>query len=325
MARTTRRRAAIIGVGVCLLAAWAAPASAHYVYEVGFTYESSDFNQCVIGYAESSHGQAGNGYMKGYVMATKSHISGSGSHATRFDCNEDLGSPASHWIRPPQNLAIKDYYFRLNPNPQHNKAFPSDWSVCEYSDWFYNQKSSYVLSIAGEMRGPTICGNGYYGTLSYGDVNNGGWLTGSIWSGGHKLPVAPKTDVNSTGDVGINNVYAGLDAALAGTTDGEVGTDGLLNPSIGSVTVAGPDGNPVLNPNTGEPILVNLDAMSTPPTNLPGNVFQVATDLAGQPTFDQLGLPTGVNAGPHVAPVDLGTEFYIVPTHVAAEALIGAP
>ena len=322
MARIARRRAAIIGAGVALLAAWATPASAHYVYEVGFTYTSSDGHQCVYNYAESSHGRSGNGYMKGTVGAFKSWTGSDGYH----DCTTPTKTDDDNWDRPSQNIAVKDYYFRLNPNPTHNKAFPQDWSVCEYSDWFYNQKTSYYLSIAGAMRGPTICGNGYYGTLSYGYVNNGGWLGGTIWSGGHQLPVAPKTDTNSTGAVGPNGLYAGVDATLAGTTDGELGTDGLINPSIGAVTVAGPDGNPIVNPNTGQPFLVNLDAISTPPTNLPGNVFQVVTDLAGNvtPIVDRFQLPTGVNSSPQVA-MDLGQEFYIVPTHVAAEALTSAP
>jgi len=325
MARTTVRRAAIIGVGVVLLAAWVTPASAHYVYKVGFTYTSSDLHQCVYNYAESSHGKSGNGYMKGIVGAFKSWTDSAGYH----DCTTPTKTDNDNWDRPPQNLAVKDYYFRLNPNPTHNKAFPQDWSVCEYSDWFYNQKTSYYLSIAGAMRGPTICGASYYGTLSYGYVNNGGWLGGPIWSGGHRLPVAPKIDTNSAGDVDINvnNAYAGIDATLSGTTDGELGTDGLLNPSIGAVTIAGPDGNPIVNPATGQPFLVNLDAMSMPPTNLPGNAFQVATDLAGNSTtiVDRFHLPTGVNSAPQVAPMDLGQEFYIVPTHVAAEDLTGAP
>jgi len=329
MANWKRGRTAIIGVGAAtLLALGVTPASAHYVYQTGFTYESSNGTQCVLGYAESSHGKSGDGYMKGWVLAAKDWTSGSGSHATHYNCDQNIGPSGSRWYRPSNNIAVRDYYFRLNSNPTHNKAFPQDWSVCEYSDWFYNQKSDYELIIAGEMRGPTICGDSYYGTLSVGDVNNGGWLGGSVWSGGHKLPASPSTavDPNSTGDVGnVNNVYANLDTTLAGTTDGELSTDGLINPTLGAVTVAGPDGNPMINPATGQPFLVDLNAMSIPPTNIPGNAAEVATDLTGDPITVITHLPTGTDAGPTIAPLDLGQEMYIVPTHVAAEAITGAP
>ncbi len=277
MANWKRGRTAFIGVGaITLIALGVSPASAHYVYQDGFTYESSDFNQCVYGYAESSHGESGNGYMEGEVDAFKSW-------------NDSAGASA------------------------------------KYSDWFYDQKSSWWFQIAGEMRGPTICGDGYYGTLSDGDVNNGNWLAGSIWSGGHKLPASPSVSDGSTGDVGnLDNAYTNLDKTLSGT-DGEIGTDSLVNPAIGDVTIAGPDGNPVVNPATGQPFLADLNAMSTPPTNLPGNVFEVATDLAGNPITVINQLPTGLNAGPRLGLAVPGGEFYIVPTHVAAEALTGAP
>lgn len=322
MARTTRR-AAIIGTGVVLLAAGVTPASAHYVYQQGDVYASSGFDQCVNVYAETSHGKTGNGYMKGTVSAYKSYTQSDGVKA---DCaGASDGIPDYHWNRPSQNIAIRDYYFRLNSNPTHNKAFPADWSMCEYSDWFYNQKGSYRLSIAGEMRGPTICGASYYGTLSIGDVNNGGWIGGTVWSGGHRLPTSGSSD-SSTSSTG-GSYYDRLSNFLADSTVGEIGTDSLLNPTLGGVTIAGPDGNPIVNPLTGQPFVVDLGAMSTPPTNLPGNVTQVATDLAGTTTtiYGNLPDPTPAGAAPRTAQLTVDEEFYVVPMHVAAESLLGAP
>jgi len=319
------RRAAILGVAVTLVGLGVTPASAHYVYQRGDVYESSGFDQCVNVYAETSHGKSGDGYMKGTVSAYKSYMQSDGVKA---DCaGASDGIHDYHWNRPSQNLAIKDYYFRLNPNPKHNKAFPADWSMCEYSDWFYNQKTSYRLSIAGEMRGPTICGSSYYGTLSVGDVNNGGWIGGSVWSGGHRLPTSGSSDSDSSTSSTGGSYYDGISNFLADATAGEIGTDGLLNPTLGQVTIAGSDGNPVVNPLTGQPYLVDLAALSTPPTNLPGNVTQVATDLSGTTTriYEGLPDPTPTSSGPRTAQLGLDEEFYVVPMHVAAEAITGAP
>lgn len=320
--RRSGRRLAIVGVSVTLLALGVIPASAHYIYQEGDVYESTDFNQCVTDYAKSSHGEAGNGYMKGIVYAFKSWTDGTGHH----DCTEGtVPETSSHWNRPSQNIAIRDYYFRLNNNPG-DKSFPKNWSLCEYSDWFYNQKTSYSLSIAGEMRGPTICGASYYGTLPVGDVNNGNWIGGSIWSGGHKLPTSPSVDgTSSTAEP--SDPYTDLSNILGGSSDGEAAPDGVVNPTLGTVTVAGPDGNPVDNPLTGQPYLVDLNALSTPPTNLPGNVTQLATDLAGEPTnVVYESLPPTTDAVPRTAQLNVvDEEFYVVPMHVAAEALTGAP
>jgi hypothetical protein len=197
--------------------------------------------------------------------------------------------------------------------------------MCEYSDWFYNQKTSYRLAIAGEMRGPTICGASYYGTLSVGDVNNGSWIGGQVWSGGHKLPTSPSMD-GTTSTSNSADLYTSISNALGGSSDGAVGLDGIINPALGPVTIAGPDGNPVVNPLTGQPYLVDLDALSTPPTNIPGNVTELATDLAGHVTntvYEHL--PTTAGAVPRTGLLDtVDEEFYVVPTHVAAEALTGA-
>ncbi|MDQ1745764.1 MAG: hypothetical protein QOD07_27 [Frankiaceae bacterium] len=319
-----RGRTAIIGVGaVTLLALGIPPASAHYVYQEAFVYTSSDLHQCVYSYAESSHGESGNGYMKGAVGAFQSWTDSAGYH----DCTTETNTNDDNWYRASQNIAIRDEYFRLNNKPTHNKMFPQDWSLCEYSDWYYNQNTAYYMTIAGEMRGPSICGASYYGTLSMGKVNNGGWLGGSIWSGGHRLPASPSSDAGTDSTGSANpGLYSGVDNVLAGTSDGELATDGLINPPLGNVTIAGPDGNPVINPATGQPFLVDLNALNTPPTNIPGNVFDVATNLVG-PTVAQFHLPSGLNSSPDVARFanDLGQEFYVVPTHVAAEALTGAP
>lgn len=326
MANWKRGRTAVIGAGAAmLLALGIAPASAHYVYQQGDVYDSSSFDQCIQVYAESSHGESGDGYMKGVVGAYKSYDF-NGQH---YDCSyaETSGDYDGEWRRPSQNIEIRDEYFRLNNNPTHNKAFPKDWSLCEYSDWYVNGKTDYQITIAGEMQGPSACGNSYYGTLAAGKVNNGGWLGGTVWSGGHKLPASPSAinPSSSPGDVEVNptNLYANLDATLAGTTDGELATDGMINPPMDAVTIAGPDGNPVINPLTGQPFLVDLATLNTPPTDIPANAVDVATDLSGNPITVINHLPTTTGAGARVAPLNLGTDFYVVPSHIAAEAALG--
>jgi hypothetical protein len=122
-----------------------------------------------------------------------------------------------------------------------------------------------------------------------------------------------------------NALYPNADATVAGTADGAQATDGMINPPLGEVTIAGPDGNPVINPATGQPFLVDLNALNPPPTNVPANAVDVATDLAGDPITVIDHLPTGSDSGAQVAPLDLGSEFYVVPMHVAAAALTGAP
>src|SRR5438445_737624 len=103
MTRRARRRIAIIGVGGSLRAAGIAPASAHYVYQQGDVYDSPGFDQCVHVYAETSHGESGDGYMKGSVSAYKSYTSADGS---RVDCQEaqTTGEGAGVWERPSENI-----------------------------------------------------------------------------------------------------------------------------------------------------------------------------------------------------------------------------
>ena len=168
-----RVRIAIIGVGAAMLVALGVtPASAHYVYDDGDVYESSGFDQCVYMYSESSHGESGNGYEKGKVAAVKSYEEETSSGSTKINCDDNYGDPSAEWTRPSQNLQLREEYFRLNSNPTHNKRFPDDWSLCEYTDWFYNGKDASELTVTGEMRGPSICGDSYYGTLTTGNVNN---------------------------------------------------------------------------------------------------------------------------------------------------------
>lgn len=297
---------------------------------------SSDGNQCVHGYAETSHGKTGDGYMKGSVATWKSYTTSTSSGPVTDDCSyEDNGA---EWYRPSTNLAIRDFYYRLNNNPG-DKSFPKNWSLCEYSDWFYNQKSTYKLTIAGEMHGPADCGNGYFGTLSSDWTNNGNWIGGPVWSGGHKLPASSSDALvspNSTAGTSPS-IYTGIDNVLAGTSDGELGTDGLLNPTLGMTTIAGPDGNPLINPATGQPFVVDLSALASPPTNIPGNATQVVTDLENNPIYVRVQgggselpelpgtVPGTTPAFTELAQSAIGEEFYLVPTHVAAEALLGAP
>lgn len=55
-----------LGMAMALLWTTAGAASAHYVYDSGTTYASS--NDCAYGYSETSHGTGG-GYSKSYIQA----------------------------------------------------------------------------------------------------------------------------------------------------------------------------------------------------------------------------------------------------------------
>ena len=99
--------------------------------------------------------------------------------------------------------------------------------------------------------------------------------------------------VTIVGAAAVASVWATTAAASPHHRDHA--TPGSIDPQVGAVTISGPDGNPVINPKTGRPYLVDLNT-----------------------------LPSG--AGPNGTVTRLpsrpGTESYLVQTYVARDTLI---
>ncbi|MGI5485045.1 hypothetical protein [Streptomyces lavendofoliae] len=146
----------------------ASPASAHYVYQGGWTYRT-DYD-CTAQRSEISHGRYGDGYSKSDVAAwERTPIS---------QCTYPSWRPGGY-IRTKAEL--------WKWLPAQNR-----WSKCYQTGWFYNTKTKQQISLQVTYKGGVKggkCGPGYYGTVAYGHQNNGGWHGGAIWSGYHYLPI----------------------------------------------------------------------------------------------------------------------------------------
>lgn len=160
------RRSAIAGVlGGATALAVAAPASAHYVYQQGYVYARGD---CTQVRSEISHGSGG-GYSRSDVRAKQDLDTAAG----KLNCFARLARPAGY-------LAVRYDLYRWS-------ARSNKWYVCAQSSWHYNKKNSYSYAIATNHGTRTLCGDGYYGTMSYGHQYNDGWKGGALWSGYHHL------------------------------------------------------------------------------------------------------------------------------------------
>lgn len=156
-------RRVILTLSFAMALVWttAGAASAHYIYDSGITYASS--NDCAYGYSETSHGTGG-GYSKSYILAEY--------HFSSADC-------AVYWKRPVGYLAVAfDLY----------KWTGSSWALCRYTNWYYNSTDTSQFILYAYYGSSPPCGNGYYATYGGNFEYNGGWHGGWLWSGYHYLP-----------------------------------------------------------------------------------------------------------------------------------------
>jgi len=310
--RSWARRAALLGTTTVVFAATITGASAHYVYQNGFTWANSNSSKCTWEYAESSHGKTGHGYMKGYVQGWQSYFNGS----TIYNCAQAKSAGYnSHWYLPPHDLRQTDFYFKYKGSGQ-------GWSLCELTGhWVYNTKLSFGITVAGEMKGDLACGAGYYGTLAWGQAYySGSWVgPNAKFSGGHYLPQAPKTSLDTT-PLLTGSYYGAADGALSDDgIDGGLGSTAADDPTIGVVTVAGPDGNDLINPQTGQPFTIDLnnlldDSSSDPISSASETGWNDATSIIANLT-----------TGPLVEvpeAEDVGEEYYVDAPIVASAAIL---
>jgi hypothetical protein len=308
--RRLARLATVFGTTTAVLVTMVTGASAHYVYQNGFTWANSNSSRCTWEYGESSHGQTGHGYMKGYVQGWQSYFNGS----TIYNCAQAKSAGYnSHWYLPTHNLRQTDFYFKY-------KGSGNGWSLCELTGhWVYNAKPSYGLTVAGEMKGDLACGSGYYGTLAYGQAYyNGNWQGGTKFSGGHFLPQPPKANLDAT--TVTSSYHAALDYALSDDgSDSDVGVSSVDDPAIGVVNVAGPDGNDLVNPSTGQPFTVDLnnlldDSSSDPVSAASETGWNDATSIIANLTTSSVEVPDAE---------DVGEEYYVDTPIVASAAILG--
>lgn len=151
----------LIAIGVF---STAVPVYAHYIYEDGYTYTSN--NDCAWNRAEISHGSGG-GYSKSDITAKVVWLG--------QNCGTNFSRPLDH-LRAAYTL---------------NFWNGSSWELCAYTDWYYNTGDAYKLVIITDHGASTVCDEGYYQTVGYGELKNGTWKGGSISSGGtgHDLPI----------------------------------------------------------------------------------------------------------------------------------------
>lgn len=153
----------VLAITTFMIASQPQSASAHYVYEEGYTWEDGE-HKCVETYSEISHGD-GRGYTAGRVHAVKE---------TLFDniaCQRD-------WERPTG-------YLRVQPDLWYWTG--SQWAYCIGLDPHHNTQPASKLQqgVYHQMQ----CGEGWYGAHTLGQTyHDGRWRGGRMWSGAHWLP-----------------------------------------------------------------------------------------------------------------------------------------
>ena len=148
----------------------AVPASAHYVYDDDYVYESHE--NCTKVRAETSHGDGG-GYRKVSVESSDQLNTWAGD----YDCTAGRAVPAGQ-------IAARAILWRWNSGK-------SRWEVCSDPGWYYNSGKAdhYTIAMKPVPADKTPCGDGWYGTTGLGYVvYNSKWYGGPEWSGHHWLP-----------------------------------------------------------------------------------------------------------------------------------------
>ncbi|MBK3571609.1 hypothetical protein [Streptomyces sp. MBT62] len=170
--RPTRPRSRwLIMIGAALIALMmsAAPASAHYVYDGGWTYRT-DYD-CTANRSEISHGRYGDGYSRSDVAAWEKSL---------------IAQCTFPSYRPGGYIKTRVHLYKWN-------SVKKKWTHCYSSPWYSNTRNKHKIDLRvtykGHGNGPG-CGKGYYGTVAEGYVYNGGWHGGAIWSGYHYLPIS---------------------------------------------------------------------------------------------------------------------------------------
>lgn len=158
-----RRRAAALAASLCLcLIGLASPASAHYVYESGYTHYTSS-EQCVKTRSEISHGSGG-----GYSKTDNKSLVGQWTPWGIVPCGGGADVPPG-WMKN----AFVLY-----------KWTGSGWGACRGTQWWYNPIRTSNWTIYANYGTSPPCGRGYYGTMSYTYVwANSAWIGGLMWSG----------------------------------------------------------------------------------------------------------------------------------------------
>ncbi|MER6632346.1 hypothetical protein ABT301_29705 [Streptomyces sp. NPDC000987] len=156
-----------LGISAASIMLTASPASAHYVYEGGWTYRT-DYD-CTANRSETSHGRYGDGYSRSDVAAWEASPIGQCTYLS--------------W-RPAGYIATKLVLYKWNSTKKK-------WAACYKSKWYYNTKNKHKIDLRVTYKngGRGACGPGWYNTLAIGVQKNGDWHGGGIWSGNHYLPV----------------------------------------------------------------------------------------------------------------------------------------
>ena len=163
-----RRRLLVLFI-VSILAVGSQIAYAHYVYNDGYTYETTTL-PCVWNYSEISHG-SGYGYAKSKVSSSKA-----------LDLPDPLPDLHCHvaFDRPAHHIRAKVQVVHLPPGQ-------TTWELCYNPAFSYNQSTTFTFTSSKTFSQSNWCGAGTYGTWAFGEVKNNGWYGGELWSGTHTL------------------------------------------------------------------------------------------------------------------------------------------
>ncbi|MCW8384640.1 hypothetical protein [Streptomyces justiciae] len=168
-------RSAFLGAGVSLAAITsvlltAAPASAHYVYEGGWTYRTQ--YDCTANRVETSHGKYNEGFSRSEVAAWEENWLG-------FQCTFPSSRPAGY-------IRTRIEFYKWNSSKKV-------WQLCwKNKGWWKNTRNAQQIDVGVRYKngGRGLCGAGWYGTTAHGHQYNGGWHGGAMFSGSHWLPVS---------------------------------------------------------------------------------------------------------------------------------------
>lgn len=167
-------RSAFVGAGVALAAVGsvllsAGPASAHVVYEGGWTYRTN--YDCTANRVETSHGKYKEGFSRSEVAAW-----------------EDLLGAQCLFpsYRPRGYIRTCIEFHKWNSSKKR-------WELCwKNKGWWKNTRNAQQIDVGVRYKnkGMGLCGAGWYGTTAHGHQYNGGWHGGALFSGSHWLPVS---------------------------------------------------------------------------------------------------------------------------------------
>ena len=163
------RRRFLLLLIVGIFAVGSQVAFAHYVYDEGFTYESTTW-PCVENRSEISHG-SGYGYAQSKVRSWRVLIPP--PPLPHLYCVKSFNRPSNH--------------IKAKVQVVHKPPGASTWQLCYNPALSFNQSTGYILYVSKTFTQSNWCGPGTYGTWAFGYVKNNTWYGGEIWSGTHTL------------------------------------------------------------------------------------------------------------------------------------------